>query len=192
MCGASELRPDLSFYHWVQGSPLLKLTAGFTFNLEFNRCEMAMSAPTTIQREMMIGADAATVFAFLTDPDRLIRWIGVSATVDPLPGGLFVLDVQEGFVARGEFKEVVPVSRLAYSWGWEGNRENVPPGSSLIEIDLLPRNGSTLLKFKHSGLPPGAVPGHEDGWNHYLARLVIAASGGDPGPDPRLKRPANP
>ena len=32
-----------------------------------------------IQREMTIDADAATVFAFFTDPERLIRWIGVTA-----------------------------------------------------------------------------------------------------------------
>jgi uncharacterized protein YndB with AHSA1/START domain len=145
----------------------------------------------TIKREMMIDADPSTVFAFLTDPDRLTRWMGTSATLDPVPGGLFLLDVQDGFVARGEFKEVVPVTRLSYSWGWEHNRENVPPGSSLIEIDLVPRKGRTLLKFKHSGLPPETVPAHEDGWNHYLGRLVLAAAGGDPGPDPRLQRTAN-
>ncbi|MGH7933912.1 MAG: SRPBCC family protein, partial [Candidatus Binataceae bacterium] len=68
---------------------------------------------------------------------------------------------------------------------WEGNKENVPPGSSLIEIDLSPKNGSTLVRFQHSGLPAEAVPGHTDGWNHYLGRLALAASGIDPGPDPR-------
>jgi hypothetical protein len=31
---------------------------------------------------------------------------------------------------------VVPVHRLAYSFGWDGSEE-VPPGSSLVEIDLL-------------------------------------------------------
>jgi uncharacterized protein YndB with AHSA1/START domain len=35
-----------------------------------------------------------------------------------------LVDVQHGFLARGEFKEVVPVTRLAYTWGWAGSREN--------------------------------------------------------------------
>jgi uncharacterized protein YndB with AHSA1/START domain len=149
-----------------------------------------MDSSNSIQRELMIEADPATVFAFFTDPQRLVRWIGVSATLDARPGGLMLVDVQHGFLARGEFKEVVPVTRLAYTWGWEGSIENVPPGSSLIEIDLVPKNGGTLVYFTHSGLPLEAVPGHTDGWNHYLARLVLAASGGDPGPDPRrLERP---
>jgi uncharacterized protein YndB with AHSA1/START domain len=146
-----------------------------------------MEASESIQREMTIDADAATVFAFFTDPQRLIRWIGVSAELQPQPGGIMLVDVNPGFVARGEFKEVVPVSRLAYTWGWDG-REKVPPGSSLIEVDLVPKNGSTLVRFRHSGLPPEEVPAHRDGWNHYLGRLAIAATGRDPGPDPRLVR----
>jgi uncharacterized protein YndB with AHSA1/START domain len=146
-----------------------------------------METSNTIQREVTIDADAATVFAFFTDPERLMRWIGVTAELEPRPGGTMLVEVIPAAVARGEFKEVVPVSRLAYTWGWEG-REKVPPGSSLIEVDLTPKNGSTIVRFTHSGLPPEEVPAHRDGWNHYLERLVIAAAGGDPGPDPRQKR----
>jgi uncharacterized protein YndB with AHSA1/START domain len=147
-----------------------------------------MDTTNSIRREFTIGTDTATVFAFFTDPQRLIRWMGVSAELDPRPGGIFMVDVNPSWVARGEFKEVVPVSRLAFSWGWEGNNHFVTPGSSLIEIDLMPSNGSTVVRFTHSGLPPEAVPGHSEGWTHYLGRLSIAASGGDPGPDPRLNR----
>ncbi len=143
-----------------------------------------MGPPNSIHREMTIDADTATVFAFFTDPERLIRWMGVSANLDPKPGGLLLIQVVNGFTARGEFTEVVPVSRLAYTFGWEGSRHNVPPGSSLVEIDLLAKNGSTLVRFNHSGLPPEAIPGHTDGWDHYLARLALAAGGVDPGPDP--------
>ena len=45
--------------------------------------------------------------------------------------------------------------RLAYSFGWDGNEE-VPAGSSLIEIDLIERDGGTLLRMTHSGLPNAA------------------------------------
>src|SRR5580704_13343083 len=91
----------------------------------------------SIHTEITIDADAATVFAFFTEPERLIRWIGVSANLDPKPGGLFLVDVVENRIARGEFKEVVPVSRLVFTWGFEGS-PTVAPGSSLIEIDLVP------------------------------------------------------
>jgi uncharacterized protein YndB with AHSA1/START domain len=142
-----------------------------------------MDSSTTIQRDVKIEADPATVFAFLTDPQRLMRWMGVSATLEPRPGGLYLVDVNSGHIAQGEFKEVLPVSRLAYSFGWQGN-DTVPPGSSLIEIDLEPQNGGTMVHFSHSGLPAHTVPAHAEGWTHYIGRLAIAASGRDPGPDP--------
>ena len=78
---------------------------------------------------------------------------------------------------------MVPVHRLAYSFGWEG-REDVPPGSSLIEIDLIERDGGTLLRMTHSGLPDAEqCENHAKGWGHYLGRLATAAAGGHPGAD---------
>jgi uncharacterized protein YndB with AHSA1/START domain len=77
----------------------------------------------------------------------------------------------------------VPVHRLAYGFGWEGDHE-VPPGSSLVEIDLIERDGGTLLRMTLSGLPNEAqCAGHNRGWAHYLGRLAIAAAGGNPGID---------
>ena len=38
----------------------------------------------------------------------------------------------------------------------------------------------------HRGLPDGAVGDHTSGWDHYLERLAIAASGGDAGPDEEM------
>ncbi len=75
------------------------------------------------------------MFAFLSDPEKILRWMGTEAQVEPQPGGLYLVNVTGARVARGSFREVVPVHRLAYSFGWDGS-EVVPPGSSLIEIDL--------------------------------------------------------
>lgn len=142
-----------------------------------------MNSPLVVRREVQIGAPPATVFAFLTDPDKIIRWMGTQADVDAQPGGLYLLVVNSKATARGRFTEVIPVHRLAYSFGWEG-REKVPPGSSLVEIDLIDREGGTLVRMTHSGLPDAEeVDNHAKGWAHYLGRLAIAAAGGEPGPD---------
>ncbi|MBV8361647.1 MAG: SRPBCC domain-containing protein [Deltaproteobacteria bacterium] len=71
-----------------------------------------MDRKNIIGSEFTIGADAAMVFAFFTDPQRLIRWIGLG-TARSRPGEIFVVDINPGWIARGEFKEVVPVTRLA-------------------------------------------------------------------------------
>ncbi len=147
-----------------------------------------MIEPLVVRREVQIAAPPATVFAFLTDPQKILRWMGTEATLEPHPGGLYLVNVTGKDIARGKFTEVIPVHRLAYSFGWDG-RENVPPGSSLIEIDLIDHEaGGTLLRMTHSGLPDAAVcASHEQGWTHYFGRLAEAARGGDPGPDPRRK-----
>ena len=142
-----------------------------------------MTEQFVVRREVQIAAPPATVFAFLTDPDKILRWLGTEATMEPRAGGLYLVNVGGKYTARGQFIEVVPVHRLAYSFGWEG-RDKIPPGSSLIEIDLIDQEGGTLLRMRHSGLPDAEeCASHEKGWVHYFDRLAVAAAGGDPGPD---------
>jgi uncharacterized protein YndB with AHSA1/START domain len=145
-----------------------------------------MTEPLVVRRETQIAAPPATVFAFLTDPEKILSWMDTEVTTEAHSGGLYLVKGVGGArarAARGAFREVVPVYRLAYSFGWEGDDE-VPPGSSLVEIDLIDRDGGTLLRMTHSGLPNEAqCAGHDRGWAHYLGRLGIAATGQDPGID---------
>jgi uncharacterized protein YndB with AHSA1/START domain len=144
-----------------------------------------MPEPLVVRREVQIAAPQATVFAFLTDPEKILSWMGTEAQTEIHPGGLYLIKGVGGRpnTARGAFREVVPIHRLAYSFGWEGSKE-VPPGSSLIEIDLVERDGGTLLRMTHSGLPNEAqCASHNKGWAHYMGRLAMAAAGQDPGVD---------
>ena len=141
-----------------------------------------------IVREVYIEAAQETVFAFFTDPDKMTRWMGVSATLEPQEGGLYLVDVTNGTVAKGEYREVLPNSRIAFSFGWDSEDSSVPPGSSLVEIDLEPKDSGTLLRLTHSGLPQPAIAPHTEGWVHYCGRLQAACEGRDPGPDPNVGR----
>src|SRR5262249_22591947 len=109
-----------------------------------------MAQEFVVRRETQIAAPPATVFAFLTDPDKILRWMGAEVTAETHPGGLYLVKGigKGGRAARGEFREVVPVHRLAYSFGWEGDEE-VPAGSGLVEIDLIDRDGGTLVRMTH-------------------------------------------
>jgi len=143
-----------------------------------------MPEPLVVRRETHIAAPPAAVFALLTDPEKILRWMGTEAQMEPRPGGLYLVNVAGARCARGSFREVVPVHRLAYSFGWEES-EDMPPGSSLIEIDLIERDGGTLLRMTHSGLPNARQHArHTEGWTHYIGRLATVAAGRDPGPDP--------
>lgn len=142
-----------------------------------------MQDALVVRRETHLPAPPAAVFALLTDPDKILRWMGTVAQVEPQPGGLYLVNVTGARVARGTFREVVPVHRLAYSFGWDGSAA-VPPGSSLIEIDLIEQPDGTLLRFTQTGLPDaGQCASHAQGWAHYLGRLAEITAGRDPGPD---------
>jgi uncharacterized protein YndB with AHSA1/START domain len=147
-----------------------------------------MQEALIVRREQHVPAPQAAVFALLTDPEKILRWMGTEAQVEPRTGGLYLVNVTGARFARGAFREVVPVHRLAYSFGWDGSDE-VPPGSSLIEIDLIEQPDGTLLRLTHTGLPNAEqCASHAEGWAHYLGRLAVAAAGRDPGPDPHRGR----
>jgi len=145
----------------------------------------------SLEREIAIAASPETVWEFLVDPDKATSWMGQQCTFDARPGGVYRCAVIPGHTASGEFVELDPPRRLVFTWGWEVRGESahppVAPGSSTIEIELVPEGDGTLLRFSHRELPsPEAAVSHERGWDHYLERLRIAGGGGDPGVDPWL------
>jgi uncharacterized protein YndB with AHSA1/START domain len=141
-----------------------------------------VSGPDEIRIVRRIRARPAAVYAYLTDSARWSRWQGQSADIDAVPGGLFRVIVGEGQVAEGRFLELIRDSRVVFTWGWRGH-PLLPPESSTVEIDLVPDGDGTLVRLTHRGLPDEEIASHAIGWEHYVPRLVIAAQGGDPGPD---------
>jgi uncharacterized protein YndB with AHSA1/START domain len=137
-----------------------------------------------ISREIFIAATPEEIFPYLTQADRYVEWMGVSAVLDARPGGIFQLDPNHRDVIFGEFVEVVPFQRVVFTWGWKEPDHPIPPGSSRVEIDLLPQGNGTLLRLRHYGVAPPLRERHTHGWTHYLGRLQTLMAGADPGPDP--------
>jgi len=139
-----------------------------------------------VECEVYIAASPEIVYAHFVDPARAVRWMGISAQLEPRPGGLYRVDVTGEYIARGEYVELIPNRRVVFTWGWERGQAAVPPGSSTVEVSLSPDGDGTRLRLRHLGLPEAARAAHAQGWEHYLSRLAAAATGGDPGPDPML------
>jgi uncharacterized protein YndB with AHSA1/START domain len=122
--------------------------------------------------EQRIAAAPATVFSYLVDPAKFVTWMGVGAELDPRPGGKFRIDADGGNIASGEYREVDPPHRLVMTWGWE-HSEAVPPGSTTVEITLVPEGSGTILRLRHTGLPSeDARQRHLGGWTMYTAKLT--------------------
>jgi uncharacterized protein YndB with AHSA1/START domain len=143
-------------------------------------------AQDSVVKEVRINARPETIFPFFTDPAFMVRWKGVSAELDPRPGGVYRVNVTGQNIASGRYVEIVPHTRVVFTWGWEDDHHAVPPGASMVEVTLIPDgDGATIVRLRHSGLASQELRDqHATGWTHYLDRLAIAAVGKDPGPDP--------
>ena len=151
---------------------------------------MALSDIDAIVCEATIAASPETVFAFFTDPQLYTRWMGSRAHLDPHPGGRYAVDVNAVSRARGTFVEIVPFSRIVFTFGWEGDAQPVPPGSSTVEVTLTGIPDGTHVRLVHRGLlQMEARDQHRDGWLLYLKRLTTVAAGGDAEPDPNANPP---
>jgi len=131
-----------------------------------------------------LNAPVQEVFRHLTEPAAMIRWMGQHATLEPAPGGAFEVDIN-GVPVRGRYLEVDPPRRVVVSWGVAGST-GMPPGATRVEFTLSPTEAGTRLRLVHRNLPPDQAAMHGTGWDHFLARLSLAAAGTDPGRDPWL------
>jgi uncharacterized protein YndB with AHSA1/START domain len=140
-----------------------------------------------VEREVRIAARPETVFDFFIDPEKMVEWKGRRAELDPRPGGAYRVEINDQAIARGEYVEVDAPSRVVFTWGWEGQEDGehaVPPGSSRVEVDLIPDGDGTLVRLRHLDLPEESREIHRQGWDLYLGRLAKVAAGEDPGPEP--------
>jgi uncharacterized protein YndB with AHSA1/START domain len=141
---------------------------------------------TDVDVSIRIDASPSTVFQYFVDPERMRRWMGVTADADPRPGGAYRVNVNGRDVAVGDYVEVQPDRRIVWTWGWDGS-DNMPPGSTRVEVTLSSDGDGTLVRLVHSGLPDDdSAKRHREGWDHYLGRLEVAAGGHEPGPDPYI------
>ena len=141
-----------------------------------------------IEREVRIAAPPEVVFQFFIDPVKMVQWKGMDAMLNPRPGGIYRVNVTGHDIARGEYLEVTPYSRVVFTWGWEEGP--IGPGSSTVEVTLTPDGDGTLVHLRHGGLSSESAGAHAEGWEHYLPRLALVAAGLDPGRDPWIQEQA--
>jgi len=133
----------------------------------------------TIERVIFIALPPEEVFRYLVEPMLMARWIGLSHDLDPRPGGRFRVEVSGGNIASGRYLEVVPPRRVAFTWGWESQDAGLallPPGASLVEIDLEGKDCGTVLHLRHSRLTANLADRHGERWSFYLANLQETAT----------------
>lgn len=136
---------------------------------------MTSEQAVLVEREVTIAAPRDLVWAYWTDPDRLVRWMGSVATLDLRAGGDVRIEYGNGAVMLGSVLEAVEPSRLVFTWGWEDPAELVRPGQSRVEVTLDEAGDGTRVRVRHLDLPTAEeATGHGEGWDYFLGRLAVA------------------
>lgn len=140
----------------------------------------------TIEKTALLPVSADEAFALITQPDRLRRWLTVSARVDLRAGGEFRWTLTPMAVLAGTVTEVDPGRRIVLEFGWQ---QSADPRTDTVTITIEPVDGGTLVRLVHDGLPDDGRDVLE-GWTHFFERLERAALTGDAGPDEWSAAPA--
>jgi uncharacterized protein YndB with AHSA1/START domain len=70
-----------------------------------------------VRQEIYIEASPETVFALLTDATEMKKWQAEIVDADPVAGGVFRLAESGGMQIEGHYVEVVPYSKVVFTWG---------------------------------------------------------------------------
>lgn len=129
---------------------------------------------------MRIAAEPATVWSFMSDAARFTSWIGSmgggppqpGTCIEPRVGGALRVVYSPTSAARGEITAIEAPRRIEFTWGYEDGANDMPVGSSRVELILSAIDGGTLVELRHRGIPNDAArKGHFGGWTHYLSML---------------------
>jgi uncharacterized protein YndB with AHSA1/START domain len=149
-----------------------------------------------------VAAAAEAVFPYFTQPARYVEWMGSEAVLEPVPGGVYRVRMNDGFAAAGTFLEIDPPRRVVFTWGWADSEAaghvlhersgdddgTLPAGSTRVVVTLEADDGGTRVTVRHHDLPTDQLrDAHLVAWQTYLERLPVRIAGGDPGPDPHAR-----
>jgi uncharacterized protein YndB with AHSA1/START domain len=138
------------------------------------------SQPSTVLRiERTFNAPAQAVFEAWTSPEVMARWWHAGsdwetpvAEVDLRVGGALRVTMRapdgEEYGAKGEYTEIRPPERLAFTWTWDDSVDQ----ASLIELEFTEQHGVTTVVLTHSGLSgEESKQSHSEGWQKVLDSL---------------------
>jgi uncharacterized protein YndB with AHSA1/START domain len=129
----------------------------------------------TLRFERRLEHPAATVWAALTEPERLAEWLA-EAVVEGRKDGSMTLDFGEGGKEGGRITVWDPPRVLAYEWQFTGET----PSQVRWELSELDGGRITVLTLEHALLPADGAAGYGAGWHGHLDQLEGHLAGSVP------------
>jgi uncharacterized protein YndB with AHSA1/START domain len=105
------------------------------------------------------------VWAALTDPDSLARWLAAPGELDLRRGGSFELELHDGERMNGQVRSVEPSRLLELDWMAPGEEP------SIVRFELSQDGGGTVLVLDHSRIDARVGMRYMARWEGHLGRL---------------------
>ena len=127
----------------------------------------------TLQKTIYLKADKASVWDYLTDPDKLAIWFHKPAKTLAAGDSYEMFGTESGNkLMWGEVLKAEPHDHLSYTFTIGPMGDAV----STVSWTLEDVPGGTRLALTHSGLPDGAAAfdltlALDKGWDDHLARM---------------------
>jgi uncharacterized protein YndB with AHSA1/START domain len=146
----------------------------------------ACSADLTLELKRMLPARAPIVFATFTDANELAKWWGPrgfsvpSLDFQPRAGESYRIEMQppdgDRFHLTGEFREVDPPVRLAFTFVWEpGDPDDL---ETLVALSFRDLDEATEVALTQGPFKTEArLALHRDGWTDSLDKLERLLAG---------------
>jgi uncharacterized protein YndB with AHSA1/START domain len=135
-----------------------------------------MTDVDVIEVTVRITARPEDVFLYFTEPGRYAQWMGESAILDCVPGGIYRVRMSDGVEAIGEFVDVDPPHRIAFTWWTKGSA--VAPGHTHVVVTFEPDGAATRVVLRHHDVPEDERPLHWARWKESLNRLALQTARG--------------
>ena len=138
-----------------------------------------------LEMKRVLPAAASLVFEAFTDPSELAKWWGPEGFItpslefDPRVGESYRIEMQppegDSFYLTGEFREVDPPARLAYTFVWEDpDPDDV---ETLVALSFRDFGESTEVVFTQGLFKTEARRAlHRDGWTDSFNKLEALLS----------------
>ena len=147
---------------------------------DYDQTMAACSADLTLELKRILPARAPIVFAAFTDAKELAKWWGPhgfsvpSLDFQPRVGGSYRIEMQppdgDRFHLTGEFREVDPPIRLAFTFVWEpGDPDDLETPVALSFRDLGEATDVALTQGPFKTEARRAL--HREGWTDSLDKL---------------------
>lgn len=142
----------------------------------------------TIEREFYVEAAPETVFEVVSEPAHVSQWWSDEAryeTVVGSAGEILFADDAGGQVEALTIVDLEPPTRFSFRWTHPAGEEAAEGNSLLVTFELVPQGEGTLVRFRETGFRErgweaavleATYQEHEQGWDHFLPRLVTYAT----------------